>query len=305
VNELYDIKFKGFNFRTISFSSDYNNKTIMVQLLRNTNSEKDFLDRLLEIIAWAGIIIFFISIEVGEFLADRTMIPISKAWEKQRQFVEDASHELRTPLTVIQSQLELTLKKPEDKIIDRANYLAIALSETRRLSKLVSDLLILARSDSDVIEIEKKSVDICNLIKKVTDTYVEIADIDDKCISVKLEKNVIVYGDEQRIYQLMVILLDNALKYTNKGGNIEISATKKQNKCNIIVKDNGIGIKEGEGKLIFERFYRGDKSRARETGGAGLGLSIAKWIVEKHNGNIKALSNSPVGTIIEVVLPVK
>jgi signal transduction histidine kinase len=305
VNELYDIKFKGFNFRTIAFSADYNNKTIMVQLLRNTNSEKEFLDRLLEIIAWAGIIIFFISIEVGEFLADRTMIPISKAWEKQRQFVEDASHELRTPLTVIQSQLELTLKKPEDKIIDRANYLAIALSETRRLSKLVSDLLILARSDSDVIEIEKKPVDICNLIKKVTDTYVEIADIDDKCISVKLEKNVIVYGDEQRIYQLMVILLDNALKYTNKGGNIEISATKKQNKCNIIVKDSGIGIKEEESKLIFERFYRGDKSRARETGGAGLGLSIAKWIVEKHNGNIKALSNSPVGTIIEVVLPVK
>lgn len=303
LDQLYDVKFKEFNFRTIAFSSQLNNKTIMVQLFRNTNSEKEFLDNLLKIIILGGSILFLVSIAAGAFLAQKTMVPIVNAWKKQRQFVEDASHEIRTPLTVIQSQLELILRNPDSKVIDNTNYLAVSLSEIRRLSRLVSDLLTLARSDSNAIEIEKKPVDIHELIMKVTEPYIEIAETEHKHIKVALTDNLTVNCDEKRIHQLMVILLDNALKYTYKDGNIEINLKRIDNKCSITVRDDGVGIKEEERKLIFERFYRGDKSRTRETGGTGLGLSIAKWIVIKHGGTITARQNIPRGTLIEVILP--
>lgn len=303
INQLYDVKFKEFNFRTIAFSAESNNKTITVQLLRNTNSEKEFLNNLLKIIAWGGSIILIVSIGAGGFLAEKAMTPIITAWEKQRQFVEDASHELRTPLTVVKSQVELILKTPDAKVIDKASYLANVLSETRRLSRLVADLLTLARSDSNVIEIKKNTVDMYVLMQKVIEPYIEIAEVENKNIKAELQEHCLVNCDEERIHQLLVILLDNALKYTYNGGNIEINLKRKAGKCNIIVKDDGIGIKEEEKKLIFQRFYRGDKSRTRETGGAGLGLSIAKWIVEKHGGTITASQNFPRGTSIEVILP--
>ncbi|WPC40535.1 HAMP domain-containing sensor histidine kinase [Clostridium sp. JS66] len=304
IDELYDVKFKKFNFRTIAFSDQLNGKTVMVQLLRNTNSEKEFMDNVLKIIILGGGIIFLVSISAGWFLAQRTMVPIVTAWEKQRQFVEDASHEMRTPLTVIQSQVQLVFQKPNSKVIENASYLGIALSETRRLSKLVSDLLTLARSDSNAVEIEKRPVDITELIKKVSEPYIEIAEIEHKYMRIEEMKGLTINCDEKRIHQLLVILLDNALKYTYEQGNIEISVKRKDNKCSIVVKDDGAGIREEEKELIFERFYRGDKSRARETGGTGLGLSIAKWIVLKHGGTIRAEKNVPKGTIIEIVLPV-
>jgi Signal transduction histidine kinase len=304
IDELYDVKFKEFNFRTIAFSSQSNNKTIMVQLFRNTNSEKEFLDNIIKIIILGGGTVFLVSIVAGAFLAKKTMIPIVNAWEKQRQFVEDASHEIRTPLTVVQSQLELILRKPDAKVIDNASYLSVSLSEIRRLSRLVSDLLTLARSDSNVIEIEKKPVDMNELIMKVAEPYIEISEIENKHIEVILMDSLMVNCDEGRIHQLLVILLDNALKYSYKDGNIGISLRRKDNKCSITVKDDGIGIKEEEEKLVFERFYRGDKSRTRETGGTGLGLSIAKWIVIKHGGTIIANQNIPRGTLMEVNLPI-
>lgn len=304
IDKLYDIKFEQFHFRTITFSTALNNKTIMVQLLRNTNSEKELLDNLLEIIITGGVILFVVSIGAGILLARRTMIPIVNAWKKQRQFVEDASHELRTPLTVVQSQLELILKHPDSTVISNANYLGTALSETRRLAKLTSNLLTLARSDSDTLEIEKKPIDICNLIKKIIEPYIEIADMEDKHLRLNSDESLIVNCDEERISQLIIILLDNALKYTNAGDFIKVDLVSEEFRCSIRVTDTGIGIKEEEKEVIFERFYRGDKSRTRETGGTGLGLSIAKWIVDSHDGLIKAAQNHPKGTIIKVILPI-
>ncbi|WP_411680273.1 sensor histidine kinase [Clostridium thailandense] len=305
IDELYDIKFNQFHFRTLAFSAELNNKTIMIQLLRNTNSEKELLDNLLKIIIIGGIIVFVVSIGAGILLAQRTMIPIVDAWKRQRQFVENASHELRTPLTVIQSQLELILKNPDSNIMANASYLGTALSETRRLSKLTSNLLTLARSDSNTIEIEKKPTNICDLINKIIEPYIEIADLEDKCLKLKCSESLVVNCDEARISQLIIILLDNALKYTNHGDNIDIELKQEETRCSIRVIDTGIGVKEEEKELIFQRFYRGDKSRTRVTGGTGLGLSIAKWIVDSHGGSIKAMPNQPKGTIIKVSLPIE
>lgn len=302
VDQLYDISFKRFHFRSIAFSAQLKSETVMVQLLRNTNSEIEFLNNLLKIIIWGSIIVLLVCTLVGNFLAKKSMVPIVNAWKKQKRFVEDASHELRTPLTIIQAQLELVLRNSEDKIITKSENLGIALSEIRRLSKLVADLLTLTRSDSDAVEIEKKPVNMHLLIKKITDIYVEVADVEDKQVKTDLEENLIVNCDEERIKQLMIIFLDNAIKYTYSGGNIQVVLTQKDNKCIICVKDDGIGIKSEEKELVFERFYRGDKSRNRETGGAGLGLSIAKWIVEKHGGTINIFENIPRGTVVEVVL---
>ena len=302
VDQLYDINFKRFHFRSIAFSAQLKNQTVMVQLLRNTNSEIEFLNNLLEIIIGGSIIVLLVCTLAGNFLAKRSMVPIVNAWGKQKRFVEDVSHELRTPLTIIQAQLELVLRNSEDKIISKSENLGIALSEIRRLSKLVSGLLTLTRSDSDAIEIEKKAANVYLLIKKITDIYAEVADMEDKQVKTDLEKNLIINCDEERIKQLMIILLDNAIKYTYSGGNIQVVLTQKDNKCIIYVKDDGIGIKSEEKELVFERFYRGEKSRNRETGGAGLGLSIAKWIVQKHEGTINIFENIPRGTVVEVIL---
>jgi two-component system, OmpR family, sensor histidine kinase CiaH len=304
IDELYNIKFNKFYFRTIAFSAYLRNKTIMVQLLRNTNSENEFLDNILKIIIFGGFILLIISVGAGIFLAQKTMIPIVNAWKKQRQFVEDASHELRTPLTIVQSQIEIILKNPDSTVLSNANHIGTVLSETRRLAKLISDLLTLARSDSNILEIKKKPIDISHLIRKICDPYIEIGAIDGKNIQLNIIEHLIINCDMERISQLIVILLDNALKYTNEGSDIEVNLCQENNKCIIYVKDTGIGIREEELELIFERFYRGDKSRTRVTGGTGLGLSIAKWIVAIHGGSIKAIQNKPKGTIIKTILPI-
>ena len=140
-------------------------------------------------------------------------------------------------------------------------------------------------------------------IKSIISPYSEIAECENKEIKLNLNYNIDIEIDTSRIYQLMIILLDNAIKYTESGDIIEIKTEEKDNKCVIEIIDTGIGVSNEGLKRIFERFYREDKDRNRETGGSGLGLSIASLIVSVHNGTIKASHNEPKGTIFTIKLP--
>ncbi|ADL53127.1 sensor histidine kinase [Clostridium cellulovorans] len=293
------------SFRTESVKvKAYTGDTIYAQVLISSNSEDNALSNIFVILTIGGSLVIILSVFASYFLAKQNMKPILLAWQKQKEFVEDASHEMRTPLTVVQTKLELLLREPNAKIIDKYDYIAPALSETGRLSRLVGNLLTLARADSNTTEIIKEEIEVNSLISKICEPYIEIAELEDKKIFINLSNKIYLPCDKDRIHQLMVILLDNALKYTVDNGIIIVNSYIKDTKWFFQVIDNGIGIKEENLGKVFERFFREDKARSRETGGSGLGLSIAKWIVTKHGGTIKAMRNQPTGTIIEVKIPI-
>jgi Signal transduction histidine kinase len=293
-----------YHFRSITTKiKTENGEEFYLQLVINSDGERALLHHISITLGTFLVIFSVLSIFASYILSQKTMKPIRKSWSKQVEFVENVSHELRTPLTIIQNSLELLFTAPNEKIIDRSESIALALDETTRLSKLVADLLTLARSDSTMTEIKKDLFSIDRLVAKVCQPYIELADVQNKVFKVELKSQVNITADKDRIHQLLVILLDNALKYTGDNDSISVSTSFRDNKTVIMVSDTGIGIPDESMEKVFDRFYREDKARSRERGGMGLGLSIARWIVDKHGGTIKVRHNDPKGTVFVVRLP--
>lgn len=302
LNSLEDVEVDQFSFRYIAGHVDTPFGQMTVQVIRNVNSEEELLNRLLIIMAIGCGIGILCAVASGYFLAGKSLIPIKNAWEKQQQFVSDASHELRTPLAVIQAKTDLLFRSPSATIKDKILDVSAISTESRRLSKLVANLLTLARSDSNQIEMKKQTFQLDELLKELTQHYEEIISYQGKSIHLDAAESVKFYADKERIHQLLVILLDNAMKYTNEGEEIWLCCHQTSSSIVVRVKDNGIGISEQDIPKIFDRFYQSDKAR---TGGEGmgLGLSIAKWIIEKHHGKIKVESALGEGTMIEIIFP--
>ncbi|PFJ13637.1 two-component sensor histidine kinase [Bacillus cereus] len=298
LGSFQDIEVQGLYFRTFSFQEDGK----IVQIVRDITAEEEMLNTLFLILVIGCSIGSVCAIGIGFFLAGRALIPIQNSWKKQQQFVSDASHELRTPLAVIQSKTDVLFQSPSATIEEKAMDISTISKECRRLSKLVVNLLLLARSDSNQIEMDKKTFGLDKLLEEIIDPYKEIASYQEKEMMLKVERDILFMGDRERIHQMMVILLDNAMKYTNEGGHIQIDCTQTSNSIRIRVKDNGIGVKEEDIPKLFDRFYQGDKARSASEG-AGLGLSIANWIVEKHYGKISVESKWGEGTCFKVIFP--
>lgn len=303
LNTLQDVKIENYTFRYMAIEVDHPELgKITVQFLRNINSEKDFLDRLLVIMLIGCGIAMVCAIGFSYFLAGRALVPIKHAWQKQQEFVSDASHELRTPLAVIQAKTDLLFRNPTSTIQDRIIDISTISNESRRLSKLVAKLLTLARYDSDQIEMQKETFQLDELLTEIVQQFEDIVLYQEKAIHLQTEQSVSFCGDRGRIHQLLVILLDNALKYTDEGGEIFLSCHQTLTSIILQVKDNGIGIPEEDIPRIFDRFFQSDKARTK-TDGAGLGLSIAKWIIDKHSGKTKVHSKVGQGTTIEISFP--
>ena len=279
-------------------------ETFYIQLIANMDGEKAIVDRFAGLLAVCATVFVLLSITASYFLSRTTMAPIVKSWQRQTEFVEDASHELRTPLTIIQNKLETMLTSPGATVMDKAEEIGVALSETRRLTKLTADLMTLARVDSGEVQLEKTLFHLDALITKVSEPYRELAAMQEKTLELSLEYGQTILADEGRIHQLMVILLDNALKYTAEGDRILVRTGQRDSRAVIEVKDTGIGIPEESRERVFDRFYRADKARSRESGGSGLGLSIAKWIVGSHDGAVTVHANDGGGTLFRIKLPV-
>lgn len=304
INQISDLVIGGkYNYRGVIYkvTSDLG-QTRYVQLLANVDAEVQVLKRFSFILSFSTIISILISIMASYLLSKRTIKPLVDSWEKQTQFVQDASHELRTPLTIIQAKIEMLLQKPESKIIENTEDIRISLNETKRLAKLIRDLMTLARADAKKHKLEKQLVNIDEVIMELSIPYKEFAEIDGKKFNISMNYGKQIEIDVNKIKQLLIILFDNAIKYTETGDNIEVKTYQKDGKFILEVKDTGIGIDDNSIKHIFDRFYRADKARTRETGGTGLGLAIAKTIVEMHAGSIKAIHNEPKGIIFTVYL---
>ncbi|WP_257535701.1 sensor histidine kinase [Mesobacillus foraminis] len=293
-----------YDFRYLLFKDNNDlDEIAYTQLMINVDPEQTIISNFEKLIVICSVIFIVLSISASFILSKKMMKPIIQSWNKQAEFVENASHELRTPLTIIQNKLELLLTSPQEKIADKFENIALSLSETRRLSKLTSDLLTLARADSAETQLVKQPVSIDAFIEKVCAPYREIAELQDKHFWLKLQCPVTMEADETRLHQLLVILLDNSLKYTGENDSIGVKTYTEDQRIAIEVSDTGIGIKDENIPYVFDRFYREDKARSRETGGMGLGLSIAQWIVSSHNGSIKVINNQNKGTTFKVKLP--
>lgn len=298
LNTIYSLKVDSeYNYRCITVPAlTMSNELCYIQLLANVDGENESLESLKNRLFSMSSIIIITSIVASYILSKKTLKPIIIAWERQTEFVQNAAHELRTPLTIIQAKQQLLLKEPESKIIDKSEDISLTINETRRLTKLVKELMVLAMADSNQLDIKRENKNIDELIKDVVIPYVEYAKMQNKELKVELNCNKEINIDINKITQLMVILLDNAIKYTKEGETIEVKTHCKDGKCTIEVLDTGIGINDEQKKHIFERFYRADKARTRETGGTGLGLAIAQTIVKAHGGTIKVYNNEPKGT---------
>ena len=226
---------------------------------------------------------------------------IETAYRLQQRFVADASHELRAPLTAILGNLDLLRRRPDLPPEEQAQALAEARREAERLSRLVADLLALARADAGVpLAIQPVDVDAV-----VLEAFQEARGLarGQELVLDPLEP-VRIRGDADRIKQLLLILLDNAIKYTPAGGRITLGLRAgPDGGATLTVADTGVGIPPADLPHVFERFYRADPARSRDPGGTGLGLSIARWIVDRHGGSIAIDSAPGRGTTVTVRLP--
>ncbi|MCY9670337.1 HAMP domain-containing histidine kinase [Paenibacillus alginolyticus] len=309
---LQNVSIGGREYRVLGFRNPMN-KTFdspslphssYVVVVRSLEAENKVLQTLRTDISMASVIGVLFSIMAGFYLAGRSLVPIRKSWDKQQQFVADASHELRTPTAVIQTRAELLFRHPQHTIEQESQNIALILKESKRMGKLIDDLLTLARTDSNQLQINAATIPLDPILQDLAEQFELLAETKSIRIHSHFQPSVIL-GDESRLRQLFIILLDNALKFTPPHGSIEFTCHSLPNAIRVIVKDSGCGIAEADLPHIFERFYRGDKSRSRTEGGTGLGLSIAEWIVHAHKGSIRVTSRIAIGTEFQISFPKK
>ncbi|MGC1903785.1 MAG: ATP-binding protein [Candidatus Acidiferrum sp.] len=228
---------------------------------------------------------------------------IETSFRRITRFTADASHDLRTPITIIRATAEIALRKQRSEL-EYQEALSRVLETSVETTTLLENLLTLARADAGTGGLEMHTVDLAAHVRKAQERAAVLAASKSLSLSVRVpEAPVHVRADSVAIDRLLLILLDNALKYTPPGGRCEIELQKSEHEAHILVRDSGVGIETNELELVFERFHRSDQARSPETPGAGLGLSIARWIAGVHGGSIRAASTIGVGSEFLVTLP--
>jgi heavy metal sensor kinase len=245
--------------------------------------------------------------ELGRLIAtfNEMISRLQLSFTQIQQFSSDASHELRTPLTIMRGELELALRSKKHSSEEYRKVLSSALEETMHMTVITENLLTMAKADRGLTNFATDDVWLRSIVQELFEDCEILAER--KHISVKLGTldDALVVGDIVRLRQLLLNLIDNAVKYTPEKGSIEISLFREQRLAKIRIKDSGVGIPAEDLSKIFDRFYRVDKARSREQGGSGLGLSISKWIADIHGGTISVESEVNNGSIFTVTLPLK
>lgn len=283
----------------LGYYSDYDIAcaTVLINVTQIKSSILTYESTVLIVMISAWLVSIFASI----YLSNISMKPILISYQKQKDFVENASHELRTPLAVLQNRLESLFRNPEATILDSSESIGSSLEEVRNMRLLTTNLLNLARRDdglkADLVEVPASYFD------EIFENYSIVAEENGKTLTVNNLIHQTVRTDKVLLKQLLTILFDNAIKYSDEDGVITLTANVKERHLYFTVADNGLGISDADKKKIFDRFYRVDKARTRQKGGFGLGLSLAKQIIKTLNGHITVRDNKPKGTVFEVRLP--
>jgi signal transduction histidine kinase len=275
-----------------------NGELEIVQSMKNMASERSFLGNAQRLIVFTVLIGASLSFVGGYFLSGRSLVPIKKSVERQQEFLADASHELRTPIAVIQTNLEVVKASTDETVESQLMWINNAYDEVQWMQHIVEDLMFLARADSGDMVVQREPVDLTYCLKVVSEKMTPLAAKKGIAIVVVVEEDLMMVGDEKQITQLLVILLDNAIKYSGENTVIHLTGKKSLQGIAVEVLDQGIGIPKEELGKVTQRFYRVDKARSRTEGGTGLGLSIANWIVDEHHAGMIIESEEKKGTKI-------
>jgi heavy metal sensor kinase len=246
--------------------------------------------------------------ELGRLAAtfNEMIAKLEESFRRVKRFTADASHELKTPLTILRGEVEVGLKK-QRTLTEYKRILNSNLEETSRMSRIVDDLLILSRADMGELTMEREEVELSSLAREVWDDLQILAQ--EKGVQLKYMGDGFtkVEGDPLFLRQLILNITENGLKYTPSGGEVElkVQGDRDQGVVRIFVSDTGVGISPKDQKRVFDRFFRVDKARSRDTGGTGLGLSISQWIAQAHEGQIAVKSKVGKGSTFTVTIPLK
>jgi len=265
--------------------------------------EQSAMRWLLLVLVGGGGIGFLLSLAAAWFLSGRALVPIQQAFQRQQEFVADASHELRTPLTVLRSATDLMNQQREQPLERNGELFDDVRAEIVRMERLAQDLLTLARSDAGGLELMTAPVEMADVAAEVVRRTTPLAHSQGIQLTLNVAQPSMVDADPDRLQQVLLILIDNALKHTPVGGRVDVRVRRHGQSAQVEVADTGAGIAPEHLPRIFDRFYRADKARARAQGGTGLGLAIAKMLVEAHDGQLQLNSTVGVGTQVTVSLP--
>jgi len=266
--------------------------------LKTTNTPVIIVEEILSTTASLKNFIFRITPTLLLVLA---LVPIQRAWQQQAAFTADASHELRTPLSIIQTNLECAIDDTSETIGENMNWLDNIKSETKRMSTLVNDLLTLSRSDSNEQMLLKENIFFDILLQDTLNIIIPFAKQNNISIQRNIKPDLQIHCDKELLKRLIVILVDNSIKYTPQNGIIKVSAIKSNKDIIFKVSDTGIGIAPQHLDKIFDRFYRVDEFRSSNIESSGLGLSLAKWIVQMHSATISVKSQINEGSEFTVI----
>ena len=296
-DEIYRVLLTEMNIETVSTNIKY------AAVLINTTQLEQISQNHEQLIVVVMTSFWILSLLASLYLARVSVKPLLESMQKQQNFVENASHELRTPLAVLQNRLETLFRKPEATIMESSESIASSLEEVRNMRLLTTNLLNLARRDDgikpDLGEVQPE------FFNTIFTNYEMIATENHKVFHFENRIKRTIITDKLLLKQLMTILFDNAVKYTEEDGEINFVITATDRNLYLTVSDDGIGIPQADKKKIFDRFYRVDKARTRQKGGFGLGLSLAKQIVDALKGSISVKDNKPHGTIFEVKIAIQ
>jgi signal transduction histidine kinase len=290
-------------YRVYTLPYSDNSNEYVLQVFQQVSTERSIIAYVISFLLLIGIGSILVLIPLSYFLAGKSLLPIKETFENQKKFIADASHELRTPLTVIQTNVEVLKLKENEPIKENLKWLNNIASESETMAKLISELLLLAQAENQRLILDKEVFDLSGMCGLVVVLMTEIANEKNIELTDKVVPDLLYRGDEERLKQAVRILVDNAIKYTPHGGNIQLCLALGKRNIVISVKDNGVGLTDEEKAKVFSRFYRVDDARNRESGGAGLGLNIADFIVKKHGGKIKIESTPNEGSVFSIILP--
>ncbi|APO42931.1 two-component sensor histidine kinase [Paenibacillus xylanexedens] len=256
----------------------------------DVTAQQGILTNLIYTFVVVGLIMLIVIYFLSRYFANRSIAPVREAFEKQKQFIGDASHELKTPLAIINTNADVLLANQEDTIANQAKWLHYIKSETERMTGLTNDLLYLTQMDDSRSTMIHAKFNMSDAVESIILPMEAVIFEKNISLDYNIEPNLTVHGNSEQIKQVILILLDNAVKYSGPKGSVNVTLQKQNNDIVLAVSNTGEGIAPEHLDRIFDRFYRTDSSRARKHGGHGLGLAIARSIVDQHKGELYARS---------------
>lgn len=256
----------------------------------DVTAQQGILTNLIYTFTVVGLIMLIVIYFLSRYFANRSIAPVREAFEKQKQFIADASHELKTPLAIINTNTDVLLANQEETIESQAKWLHYIKSETERMSGLTNDLLYLTQMEDSRSNLIHTGFNMSEAVESIILPMEAVIFEKNISLDYSIDPDLMVHGNPEQIKQVVLILLDNAVKYSGPTGAVNITLQKQNHDVMLTISNTGEGIAPEHLDRIFDRFYRTDASRARKHGGHGLGLAIAKSIVEQHRGEIYAKS---------------